>query len=245
MTAAISKLHVFLSETVSITVFPANDDRDYLLLASGDDPMARSTQELLPLPPALATLPSHTPRRLGQRIFFDLGASSYNAGLGGASQSYFFDTYAQRGLAFDRMLLWEVRTQNHTKLLREVPGIYMHGYQYFNTPATPDPEDPKNPLNILKSIARPEDFVVFKLDIDNNPVETAFIEQILRDASISNLIDEFFFEHHVTFEVSGTSARDAKCSPVLYNPRLVNIRYYSNPSFSAFNHPTLPTINSP
>lgn len=64
----------------------------------------------------------------------------------------------------------------------------------------PTPRDARNPLEILRRIATPEDFVVLKLDIDTYPVEMAFIEQILSDDGLASLVDELFFEHHVTFE---------------------------------------------
>lgn len=36
-----------------------------------------------------------------------------------------------------------------------------------------DPESPFNPLNIIKSIYKPGDFVVVKLDIDHVDIEQA------------------------------------------------------------------------
>ena len=44
---------------------------------------------------------------------------------------------------------------------------------YYNVPCDTDPESPFNPLNIIKSIYKPGDFVVLKLDIDNEPIEQA------------------------------------------------------------------------
>lgn len=36
-----------------------------------------------------------------------------------------------------------------------------------------------------------------KLDIDNNPVETALVRQLLDDPEALARVDEFFWEHHV------------------------------------------------
>lgn len=96
--------------------------RDFLFLAAADDPAALQTHQFF------------TPggRRKGQVIFMDLGASTFNDGLGGASQSFFYTKFAERGLPFDRMLNWEVTAQNPTKLLGEVPGEIFSNYQYFN-----------------------------------------------------------------------------------------------------------------
>jgi hypothetical protein len=41
-----------------------------------------------------------------RNYFFDLGASFYTSGLGGASQQWFFETYRSRGITFDRILAW-------------------------------------------------------------------------------------------------------------------------------------------
>lgn len=40
---------------------------------------------------------------------------------------------------------------------------------------------------------------VFKLDIDHAESETAILQALLDDPQASALVDEFFFEYHVTF----------------------------------------------
>jgi hypothetical protein len=50
---------------------------------------------------------------------------------------------------------------------------------------------------MLKRIAAPEDYVVFKLDIDNSKIEAMFVEQLLASPELLALVDDFFFEHHV------------------------------------------------
>lgn len=44
-----------------------------------------------------------------RNLFFDLGASLYSSGAGGASQQWFFETYKSRGITFDRILAWVSR----------------------------------------------------------------------------------------------------------------------------------------
>ena len=68
---------------------------------------------------------------------------------------------------------------------------------YFNMPAETAADAKHNPLRTLKAIARREDFVVIKIDIDHSPTELALVQQILAEPEISNLIDELYFEHHV------------------------------------------------
>ena len=69
--------------------------------------------------------------------------------------------------------------------------------QYFNTPVSGEPSSSDNPLNHLLALVTEADFVVFKLDIDNNALETSLIRQILASPKLCSLIDELFWEHHV------------------------------------------------
>ena len=42
---------------------------------------------------------------------------------------------------------------------------------YYNVPCDTDPDSPFNPLNMIQSIYKPGDYVVLKLDIDNEEIE--------------------------------------------------------------------------
>ena len=53
---------------------------------------------------------------------------------------------------------------------------------------------------MIRQIAKETDFVSFKLDIDTPDVEIPIVQQQLSDDSLSNLIDEFFFELHFRCE---------------------------------------------
>ena len=44
----------------------------------------------------------------------------------------------------------------------------------------------------------PEDLVVVKLDIDNSPIEAALVEQLLNSPALLALVDDFYYEHHVS-----------------------------------------------
>jgi hypothetical protein len=137
------------------------------------------------------TLPPHR-----RALFFDLGASLWNSGGGGASQSWLYDVYRRRGLQFDDIYAWEVTKMDPVEVFAQIPGEVRAAYDWFNIPADPQVGAAGNPLTILLQVARPEDFVVVKIDIDNSPVELQFINQIMENASLSSLIDELYFEHH-------------------------------------------------
>lgn len=53
-------------------------------------------------------------------------------------------------------------------------------------------------MHILQDIATEEDFVVVKLDIDNTEIEMQFIDQIINTPRLAELVDELYFENHVT-----------------------------------------------
>jgi hypothetical protein len=131
-------------------------------------------------------------------FLFDLGASLYTSGAGGASQKWFVDTYRARGIEFDRILAWEARTHPPEKVFKEYPPDIYGRVSYYNVPAETAENATGNPLRILMQLAQPTDFVVLKIDIDNDEVELKFISQILENRKISALIDELYFEHHTT-----------------------------------------------
>jgi hypothetical protein len=51
-------------------------------------------------------------------------------------------------------------------------------------------------LAMLKESARPEDFVVVKIDIDNSVIEESIVHAIAADPLVLRLVDELFFEFH-------------------------------------------------
>lgn len=135
-------------------------------------------------------------RRAQQKIYIDLGASTWE----GPSQSWIISHYAERQIVFDRILLWEAdQTIPADKIFSQVPHEILHAFQYFHMPCTTDPDDPANPLTILKKIAKPSDYVVLKLDIDNSTLERWFVHRILDDPVVASLIDEFYWEPHYNF----------------------------------------------
>ena len=131
-----------------------------------------------------------------KKWLFDAGASTYDAGKGGASQSWFVDTYRKRGIEFDRIIGWEARRTDPVEQWNSVPADIKRKTSWYNIPATT--VGIRNPLTFIKTLTKPEDYVVFKLDIDAPYVEIQLVQQIMKDELLLSLIDEFYFEHHVT-----------------------------------------------
>lgn len=129
------------------------------------------------------------------RLFFDLGASSFDQGPGGTSQQYFYEAFQRVGTLFDRYIAWEASPVDPQKLFSVVPDDLFSSYQYFNIPVDKNASNPKFPVNVLKSVASTRDFVALKLDIDNSDIEDVVIQELLKSDHAA-LIDEFFWEQH-------------------------------------------------
>lgn len=145
---------------------------------------------------AAADDPASPPRKL----FFDAGASVYGQGCGMGCQRWFVEAYRAKGIEFDRIIGWEAKPVDPTALWRGAEGYppQLHSrVTYFNAPVSADAASGDNPLTHIEQLARPEDFVVFKLDIDHNSIEVQLIEQLLASPRLLGLVDELFWEHHV------------------------------------------------
>jgi len=135
-----------------------------------------------------------------QNYFFDAGASVVFDNCWWGCTKWFVDEYERRGIRFDRLFLWEARTDvDHAKYWRTVPADLKPRITYVNAPLEADATDPRaeHLWTHVRAVARPEDFVAVKLDIDNHDIECAIVRELLRDDSLVALVDEFFWEHHV------------------------------------------------
>lgn len=137
------------------------------------------------------------PRNPASAFLFDLGASLYNKGPGGASTSWFVDEYQARGIRFDRIFAWEAKPHDDAEIFESVPNWIADRMSYYNVPVDSRVGAKHNPWRTLKSVATPRDFVVVKIDIDNSTVEEPLASQLLADAALAGLVDELYFEHHV------------------------------------------------
>jgi hypothetical protein len=142
----------------------------------------------------LATARNDTPavHLAPSKIYIDIGASTWND----LSQRGMTGLYAQHRIHFDRHLLWEAVPKTGPEIMKDVPATEYHNFQYFNVPAEVAADDPRNPLNVLLEIARIQDFVVFKLDIDAFVLEMALIKQIIARPEVHSRIDELYWEPH-------------------------------------------------
>lgn len=118
------------------------------------------------------------------------------------------DAYRRKGILFDRIVSWEAE---------RMPGVWSppFGYPrdmhdrvtYHARPVTAEVHAPDNPLTQVARLARPRDYVVLKLDVDNPAIEVPLVLQLLSSRELINLVDEFFWEHHVYGSPSPSDAR--------------------------------------
>eukprot|EP01031_Cornospumella_fuschlensis_P037240 gene37240-45204_t len=126
-----------------------------------------------------------------QRYFFDAGTSIFNSSL-----SWFLCAYSNRGVWFDAIYGWEATLLEPKSFWNSVPPSIVPLYHYFNAPIS----QKLSPLQLIPQVARKEDFVSLKLDIDTPVLEIPLVLEILRNTSYSSLIDELFFELHFRCE---------------------------------------------
>eukprot|EP00285_Hemiselmis_virescens_P007046 CAMPEP_0173392158 /NCGR_PEP_ID=MMETSP1356-20130122/18791_1 /TAXON_ID=77927 ORGANISM="Hemiselmis virescens, Strain PCC157" /NCGR_SAMPLE_ID=MMETSP1356 /ASSEMBLY_ACC=CAM_ASM_000847 /LENGTH=317 /DNA_ID=CAMNT_0014349887 /DNA_START=343 /DNA_END=1293 /DNA_ORIENTATION=+ len=135
-----------------------------------------------------------------QYYYFDVGASTWTTGAGGASQPWFTSAYAGKCVQFDHIYAWEAQTHLPRHVFRHLPGPLKAKYHWYNIPASVGIGNWDNPLTFIANITSVDDFVVLKLDIDTWAVEEEFVSQILATPSLYSRIDEMFWEHHVPFD---------------------------------------------
>jgi len=82
-------------------------------------------------------------------------------------------------------------------IFKDVPEAIIPKLTYFNLGIS-EPGSKHDPLRFIQELCRPEDYVILKVDIDAISLEENLVKTLLNDNALMELVDEFFFEHHVT-----------------------------------------------
>eukprot|EP00760_Papus_ankaliazontas_P026128 PhM_4_TR3009/c1_g2_i14/m.37816 len=173
----------------------------------------------------------HRPRN----FYFDAGASVWDNGHGGASQSWIVYQFESMCMNIDGgMYMWEAGEVSPKEALRKIPGRLKPWYHWFNEPVSPSRGSWDNPLNHILALTTPDDYVVFKIDIDASVVELPIMHTIIETPALLERIDEIYFEHHVTVEImkelwrSAVSPRGQSYSMELFGKlRAAGVRAHS------------------
>lgn len=89
--------------------------------------------------------------------------------------SWFYPKYKSEGFQVNDVFAWEITPQTGLEYFDGMPNELAAATHFYNFGVI------QNPLHVLKLTARKEDYVIFKLDIDNIPIEEAIVESLLAD----------------------------------------------------------------
>ena len=146
----------------------------------------------------------------GRRLLiFDVGASYYHPeGSWGGSEGakWFIETARGLGVPYSAIEIFAFEAMQRPKLdyYQRMPAEVMARTRFFNFPVSTAVGDTANPLTLLRQYAQSGDYVMFKLDIDDAPMESEFVRQILSDdgsvsptqSPLRSVITELFWEPH-------------------------------------------------
>lgn len=135
-------------------------------------------------------------KRPMKHFMLDAGTSTFDSSL-----YWFTCAFSQRKVAFNDVYGWEMTLLNPQEYWSKVPPKWLPFWHFYNTPISADEKAAQSPVRLLKSMATPDDFVAFKLDIDHPDTENPVAMSLLQDVEFSSLVDEFFFELHFRCEI--------------------------------------------
>ncbi|KAL8864379.1 MAG: hypothetical protein Q9174_007374, partial [Haloplaca sp. 1 TL-2023] len=132
-----------------------------------------------------------------QSIHIDLGSSYFGKWTADASASsgqWFYDTYHARGPSFDRFIAVELEVLDDNIAFEQLPPDLVGVYTLMNVGLSMDKGNKLNVIDMIKRVVKPEDFFVFKLDIDGAGIEEPIVKSLLEDdpnnGGASGLVDE-------------------------------------------------------
>ena len=157
-----------------------------------------------------------------RHIYYDLGCSQYQdtgkisiSGGYGSSIPLFLRLYELQCIHFHALYAWEATPYRPDKWWASVPAHVRNRLTFFNEPVSED-----SFLAKLRETARPEDFVVLKVDIDQPALEQSLIRRIADDPDLADLIDELYLEYDglsiadhrpTAYTINGSFCRTHSC----------------------------------
>ena len=155
-------------------------------------------------------------------LLFDMGVSEGFKGIrsgipatvssgGGISPSMplFYRLYQDRCLEPDAVFGWELNKRiSATQWWGDAGPEIRNKVRFYEVPvmegelheAMQGKRNPNSFLQMLKYVAKPEDFVAVKLDIDTPAIEQTIVSVLTHRPDLASLIDEMFFEYHFYFD---------------------------------------------
>ena len=151
------------------------------------------------LPPWLFSTRSNA--RTPQIILFDIGSSYFNSRDSAQpgphiGSRWFYEDFNNKSILLDRIVAFEYTPLVPRTAWEQLPLDVLPIYTLINVGV--EENGRFNPWSILQAITKPNDYVLVKLDIDEDALEYSLVQQIIQSQKLQSLIDELFFEMHVT-----------------------------------------------
>lgn len=142
-----------------------------------------------------------------RKILIDAGTSRFDSSLW-----WFLCAYDTVSIDIDEIFGFEYSLLEPGPFWDMVPDKYFPRYHFYNIPIAFG-KTKQNPLQLIRRIAKPEDFVSFKLDVDTADVEIPIALKLLNSPSLLELVDEFFFELHFRCDYMNRCGWDYRGKP--------------------------------
>jgi len=136
-------------------------------------------------------------------VFIDMGACykfEHSTNNNPVQAIKAIEKYRHNGIHFDHIYAYEVRELKTEDVYASIPDHMKGPLHWINMPVSPEEGHDDNPWTMLKKNFRPDDFIVVKLDIDTPSVEMPLFQQLLASPELQELVDVFYFEHHVEMD---------------------------------------------
>jgi hypothetical protein len=139
--------------------------------------------------------------RTPQIILFDIGSSYFNSVDGAQpgphiSSRWFYEYFKSKSIVLDRIIAFEYTPLVPRTAWEQLPSDVLPIYTLINVGI--EEKGKFNPWRVLQAITKPHDYVLVKLDIDSDAIEYALMRQLIASLKLQSLIDELFYEMHVT-----------------------------------------------
>lgn len=166
-------------------------------------------------------------RNISQQQALQMARAAHTrASAGGPSIPLFRSWYRQNCIEFDHIYAWDARIMK--SWMGRVPPEDKARVTFWNERIN---ATDASALGVLRRTARPEDFVVLKVDFDTPDVEQQIVDEIInRPTELAALVDEMFLEFsvpnytHTSKSQEGFAAAAKRGIKVLTSLRRLGIR---------------------
>lgn len=139
----------------------------------------------------------HAMKPTSRSVLVDMGASFDR----GSKMLYLIELYEKFGFPFDHIYAYEMTNIPASKVYKEqLPESLFSSFHWINVGVSSDPSSRLNPLKMLLEKYDEDDLIIVKLDIDAPDIEVPLAKQLLKDDRFVDLVDQFYFEHHVSMK---------------------------------------------